>query len=181
MRFFVLSVFAIGVVLGLGAAGVVLKNHMDNRAEFAALEDRGQRSNASVVSREFVRGRNLSLSGRYHTSVGYFVTYRYDGNAGDHGTISFNAALAGEEQDFDLDFEYLEFRLPVSKDRYDAAEGDVQTQVIFLPDSPETVRLIREDGSFDRPSGIPWAIGLALLAALSGLMFRQYKTTGRTM
>lgn len=181
MRFFVLALFAVGVVLALGAAAVVTKNHMENRAEFAALEEQGQRANASVVSRERITGRNISLTGRLRRSTGYFVTYRYDSNAGSHGTISFDAALNGQEQEFDLNFEYLEFRLPVSAEHYEAAEEGTSALVIFLPDRPEIVRLIDEDGGFDRPSGIPWAIGLVVLAGLSAVMFRQYQTTGRTL
>ena len=181
MRLFVLTLFAVGVVIALGGAAVVMKNHMTNRAEFAALEDHGQRANASIVSRERVTGRNVSLSGRYRRSTGYFVTSKYDSNAGSRGTISFNTALEGGEQDFNLDFEYLLFRLPVSKAQYDAAESGSQAEVIFLPDAPETVRLIQDDGTFGRPSGIPWAIGLVILSVISAMMFHQYRTTGRTM
>lgn len=181
MRLFILALFALGVPLALGGAGVILKNHMANRAEYAALVDHGQRAEASVVSRERIAGRRISLSGRYRRSVGHFVTYRYDRNAGSHGTISFNAALEGDEQDINLDFQYLQFRLPVSKAGYDAAEDGGTAQVIFLPEDPETVRLVDADGDFKRPSGVPWAIGLALLAGLSGLMFHQYRTTGRTI
>lgn len=180
MRLFVLALFAAGVVVALGAAGFAVKNHMQNRAEFTALQENGQLANASVVSRERITGRTVSLSGRYRRTTGHFVTYSYDSNAGAHGGISFNAALAGEDQDLNLDFEYLQFRLPVSKAQYDAAEDGTRVEVIFLPDAPETVRLVREDGTYNRGSGWPWAIGFALLSGLSAMMFWQYKTTGRT-
>ena len=180
MRLFVLGLMLIGVVLFLGAAGAVLNNHSTNRAEHAELKEHGQLADAFVLSRERSTGRRLSSSGRRILSPQYFVNYRYDGKTGSRGTISFNAALNGDEQTLDLTSEFLDFRLPATKAQYDAAGEGTRQAVIFLPEDPEVVRLVRKDGSYNRGSGIIWALLLAGLSGLSALLFWQYKTTGKT-
>ncbi len=180
LRIFVLALFAAGVPLGFGGAYYFFDQHLENRAEYTQLQERGLRVDATVVSRERVRDRSVTPTTRRRFLSNYFVTYRFDANGGTTQVISFNAALNNEDQDLDLRSDFHEFTESVGKAEYDAAGGARPQPVIFLPDDPSVVRLVDEDGDFARSPIVVLAILSLGLGVFSIVAFRQYKKTGRT-
>ncbi|WP_436794386.1 hypothetical protein [Actinospongicola halichondriae] len=143
--------FVIGAVV-LGVAFV------ETRSEVARLADDGTRTRAQVTGTELTRSRSMSQlrqTGWIDTTT-HVVRFRYEIEDGD--------VKDGEQI--------------VEPAVFEAAEATGAVDVVFLPDDPGTVRIIRPDGSIPHPRHGPILVVTAILAAASGWVLQRYLRTG---
>lgn len=173
----------------LGAGGLLVKNHVEVEKKRTLLDKDGVETDATVFRKEKQRETTRSSTGK--TSVGrrryrsnYLFHLRYDANS-DKGIISFNKALRGEAQDFDLTFDYRTMTISVGESTYRDTEIGEKFRVKYLPSKDSSadamiVEVLTDTGKYHENYRLFYGIALFLLGGLCAILCRQYYKTGTT-
>lgn len=184
IRKFIIGLFAVGVVLFLVTGYLALQAHLNIEHQRALLDESGVVTDAKVFRKERINNSTLSAvgrssAGRYRYRSNYLLHLRYDANSS-KGTLSFNKALAGLEQDFDLTFDYKTIIASVGKSMYNQTKLGDTMPIKYLPDDPAIFQHLDDHGNYHKNYRLIYAILLFLLAGLTAILLRQYYKTGTT-
>lgn len=181
LKMFICSLLAMGVVGCFVIGGILLKTNFKIEEDRKELLENGVVTKASFVRKETQETQRLNQqNSRYQQFSSYQLTYRFDAKSHSKGTISFKKALAGEEQDFDLSFDYKEFTISVGKETYHNTSYGDRIKVMYLKDRPQVFEVLSSDETFPSNNRLYYAIALFALGILSIKLLHQYLTTGKT-
>lgn len=180
----ILAIFGVGILLFLITGGITLKNHIEVEHNRTLLNEKGIQTDAKVVDKEEKHTSNMSLVGsttnsRRRYKSRYVLHLRYDANSS-KGILSFNKALRGEKQNFNLSFNYKTTSISVGKTMYRNIELGQTLPIKYLPENPEIIEHLNENGEYYSDNRLLYSIVLFLLAGLTALLARQYYKTGTT-
>lgn len=176
-----LGLFAVGVVFSAVIAVNLYLKYLKVEKNRALLDDSGVETSARVVSKNYSKTERLFFT--MHKSQrfdSYRLNLRYDGNSS-KGKLSFNKALRGEKQDFDLSTKHQTIEIGVSKKLFDQVKKGDKMPVKYLPSDPKIVELLKEDGSYSYNYRRIASLGVLLLTGLISYLLYQYYTTGTTI
>lgn len=181
IRKFLLGLFAVGIVFSAVIAVNLFLKYKKIEKNRAMLDESGVETEARVVSKNYSKTERLFFT--MHKSQrfdSYRLKLRYDGNSS-KGILSFNKALRGEKQDFDLSTKNQTIEIGVSKKLFDQVKKGDKMPVKYLPSDPKIVELLKEDGSYSYNYRRLVALGVLLLTGLISYLLYQYYTTGTTI
>lgn len=180
---FILGLFAFGVVFCLVISAVLFFSYAEIENKRALLDEKGIETNATIVHKEksYISSLlvpNQSSSDNKHTSD-YLLHLRFDANSS-KGTLSFNKALKGEKQDFDLTFDYKKIIVSVTASEYKKAKISGKIKIKYLSDDPSVYQYLNAKGEYRPNYNLYYALGVLLAAVFCAVSVRQYYRTGTT-
>lgn len=182
IRKFILGLFVVGIIFSAVIAINLFLKYRKIEKNRTLLDESGVEAKARIVSKSYSKTERLLFT--MHKSQrfdSYRLKLRYDGNSSNKGILSFNKALRGEKQDFDLSVKHQTIEIGVSKKLYDSVKKGDKMPVKYLPSNPKIVELLKEDGSYSYNYRRLVALGILLLAGLISYLLYQYYTTGTTI
>lgn len=167
------------------ALGVyVIKKHYVVEERRALLDKKGVKTDAKVLRKEKNHKTSLSEvgktnSGRTRRHTKYVLHLRYDANS-EKGILSFNKALRGEKQDFDLSFDYREIVISVSESEYNRAEIGTKFPMKYLPEDLSIYESLNSDDEYYPNNRLYGGIFLFIFSGLICVSLYKYHKTGET-
>lgn len=161
--------------------GIQLKTNFQIEENRKQLLQNGVVTKASFVRKETQITQRLNQqSSRYQDFYSYQITYRFDTKSHSKGTLSFNKALEGKKQDFDLSSEYKEFVRGVGEETYHSTTYGDKIKVMYLKDNPQIFEVLSSDEKFSSNNRLYYAIALFAFSVLTFKSLHQYLKTGKT-
>lgn len=176
----VLVVLIIGGIVSAIIAVNLFFKYKSIEENRSLLDKSGVETKARVVSKNYSKTERLLFT--MHKSQrfdSYSLEIRFDANSSSKGILSFNKALRGEKQDFDLTPNYKNVVIGVSSSRYNSVEEGDKLTVKYLASNPEIMELIGTDGNYSSNYLRSIAIGLLLFSGLIVYVLYVYFKTGK--
>lgn len=145
------------------------------------LDKDGVETKAYVVSKDIEETeRMLHSTRRFQTFSSYHLLLRYDARSSQKGTLSFNKALRGESQDFDLSTDYRTVSTTVSSNMHERISIGDKLSVKYLVADPQVVEVLNADGSYGSNRKHYGAIFMFAFGALCLFLSLQYFIIGKS-